>query len=183
MMTNEFRGDPNAMSQMMDLEQTNLAYTCGSRKLPTTLAPGETLSCPFSSRMNIYGGEITVVSSTYPANTTPEEMFRKKKILSINCQTLQPYDPSVRGPPGGMSGFVKKKYTANKDKAIPAHDIECEVGQQFCKVCGGQAAVEAKCNAVPICVAYDMEDNKCGYIKQAKGPTTTKAGFTSWVVV
>eukprot|EP00878_Enallax_costatus_P044325 GHUV01052824.1.p1 GENE.GHUV01052824.1~~GHUV01052824.1.p1 ORF type:complete len:109 (-),score=20.10 GHUV01052824.1:388-714(-) len=69
---------------------------------------------------------------------------------------------------------------------ISGNDIPCgysdSVGpRNFCKVCGGRAAVEARCNNTKCCVAYDMESSECGYLKAAAGPLKKPTkGFTSY---
>jgi len=91
-------------------------------------------------------------------------------------QTPQPFDKLI-------FPLFSLLYTQNPT----GNDLSCNQKQwdgslaPWCRVCGGQAAVEEACNKHAECVAFDMatsgEFYNCGYLKRSAGPTGSVPGY------
>jgi len=97
-------------------------------------------------------------------------------------------DPAHKGKPVKAApafAFVEEVGTN-----IPGSDISCDQKQwdgslaPWCRVCGGQAAVEEACSKNPKCVAFDMANDgefiRCGYLKSASGPVGHDSSYSSF---
>ncbi|WIA33777.1 hypothetical protein OEZ86_006890 [Tetradesmus obliquus] len=172
-----------------DIRQQFNMPACSSTKLPTKLAPGAALACPFTSNDNIYHGAISIVSGAMKltednasGNYLGFDVI--PKLMPISAASKPPSSkPASSKPPSSKPAA----YTATLQANIPGKDIACGrkdyAGKPaaFCKVCGGKAAVQAACDARKECAAFDMEGSDCGYLKAAKGPFKKPAnGFTSY---
>jgi hypothetical protein len=79
---------------------------------------------------------------------------------------------------------------ANRTPHPAGNDLPCNQRQwdgslaPWCRVCGGQAAVEEACNRAAACVAFDFatqgEFANCGYLKSATGPTGSNSGYDAY---
>jgi hypothetical protein len=94
------------------------------------------------------------------------------------CGYLRSAWQGLTKPMPGHSMYFKGEKGPGSFKLVPdtetrQQDISCgyvdEGGaRDFCKVCGGVTAVIGKCNSLAEkCVAVNMEDDDCGYLKAA----------------
>ena len=103
------------------------------------------------------------------------------------------YLKSARGPVAPLPGHglhIRDQIGAGSFRLVPEtetikNEISCgyvdSMGPRgFCKVCGGVNAVIARCNTfAEKCLAFNMEDDDCGYLKSA-AIFTERPGFMSY---
>lgn len=83
----------------------------------------------------------------------------------------------IMGMPAGM-------YDQVNGTNIPGRDLACGASAQKCRVCGGRAAVERRCNAEPKCRGYSVfasGKDVCGYLKDNPGPPEFSSGYTTYI--
>lgn len=92
----------------------------------------------------------------------------------------KPAAPAAKPSPKPAQPGGGPQFKAAEGSDVKGHDIPCG-GQPFCRVCGGESAVRARCAATKGCAAFTYgAQEKCGYLKSSAAGVTARGGWVTY---